>query len=110
MTFEAYIRKAMVDELKIAGAYAEKSDVVLSGEVRKVAFSSTKSITGGAWEFAVEMKSSNGKSLSINDIYEFTSGFEGMSACRQTAEALLPAVQNLINKAVTSPEFKAMSK
>ena len=40
--------------------------------------------------------------------YEFNSGFEGGTACKQTAEAFMPAVQNLIGKIVASPDFRAL--
>jgi hypothetical protein len=32
----------------------------------------------------------------------------GETACNQTAQALMPAVQDLIKKLVSNPEFKAI--
>ena len=40
--------------------------------------------------------------------YEFESGFVADMACKQTAEAYMPAVQNLIGKIVRSPGFKGL--
>jgi hypothetical protein len=40
--------------------------------------------------------------------YEFNSGFIADTACKQTAEAYLPAVQNLIGKLVKAPEFESL--
>jgi len=106
MTFEAYIRKALVDELKIAGKFDEKMPkVTLSGEVDQLSFSSSRSVTGGSWDIGLRVTSSNGKSSYISEHYEFNSGFGADTACKQTAEAYFPAVQNLIGKLVKSPEF-----
>jgi hypothetical protein len=38
----------------------------------------------------------------------FESGFNGETACKRSAEAFLPAVQNLIAKLIRSPEFPAL--
>jgi hypothetical protein len=52
--------------------------------------------------------SSNGKSISVNDHYAFAGNFVGEVACNQTAQALMPAVQDLIGKVVTHPDFAAL--
>ena len=109
MTFEAYVQKALADELKVAGMYDEKtSNVTLSGTVSRLEFSSSRGITGGLWDMDVMFNSSNGKSISVSEHYEFNSGFAADTACKQTAEAFLPAVQNLIGKLVKDPQFKGM--
>jgi hypothetical protein len=46
--------------------------------------------------------------MSASEHYEFNSGFIADTACKQTAEAYLPAVQNIIGKIVKSPEFKSL--
>jgi len=109
MSFEAYIQKGLADELKVAGKFDEKTPkVTLSGTVEQLAFSSTRGLTGGSWDIGVKVSSSNGKSTFISEHYEFNSGFIADTACKQTAEAYLPAVQNLIGKLVKSPEFKSL--
>ncbi len=109
MTHTAYFKKALEDELKVAGAHsASLPKVTLSGSVDKLSFSSSRGLTGGSWDIEVTVNSSNGKTMNANEHYEFESGFIADTACKQTAEAYMPAVQNLIAKIVRAPEFKAL--
>jgi hypothetical protein len=109
MTHTAYIRKALEDELKIAGAFAQgQPRATLSGTVTKLDFSSSRGLTGGYWTIGLSLVSSNGQRLAASEHYEFESGFSAITACKQTAEAFMPAVQNLIGKIVRSSEFKAL--
>ncbi|MBX3716137.1 MAG: hypothetical protein M9884_05815 [Rhodocyclaceae bacterium] len=109
MSFEAYIQKALADELKVAGLFNDKTPTVtLSGLVDHLEFSSSRGLTGGSWSIGLRVNSSNGKSLHVAEHYEFNSGFIADTACKQTAEAYLPAVQNLISKLIGSPEFKGL--
>ena len=109
MSFEAYIQKALADELKVAGMFDDKAPkATLSGVVEQLSFSSSRGLTGGEWNIRLRVNSSNGKSMSVSEHYEFESGFIADTACKQTAEAYLPAVQNLIGKLVKSPEFRSL--
>jgi hypothetical protein len=109
MTFEAYVQKALADELKISGAFDDKAPkVTLAGVLTKLDFSSSKGLTGGEWNVAIDLKSSNGKQVSASETYTFNSGFVADTACKQTAEAFLPATQNLIAKLIKNPGFKAL--
>lgn len=109
MSHTAYLKKALEDELKVAGAHAPADPrVILSGTVNRLEFSSARGLTGGSWDIDVTLKSSNGKSMAAMEHYEFESGFVADTACKQTAEAYMPTVQNLIGKIVRSPEFKTL--
>lgn len=109
MSFEAYIQKALADELKVAGKFDDKTPkVTLSGVVEQLSFSSSRGLTGGSWDIGLRINSSNSKSSYVSEHYEFNSGFIADTACKQTAEAYFPAVQNLIGKLVKSPEFLAL--
>jgi len=111
MTHTDYIRHAFEDELKIAGAYASGSPrVTLTGTVNKLEFSSSHHLTGGYWDIDLGLASSNGRSMTVSEHYEFDSGFAAPEACRNTAEAFSRAVQDLVGKAVTSPEFPVLVK
>jgi hypothetical protein len=111
LTHTQYIQKAFEDELKVAGAYAASTPrVALGGKVDRLGFSSSRGLTGGSWTIDLTLMSSNGKSLVVSEYYEFHSGFAAPEACRNTAEAFLRAVQNLVGKAVTNPEFSALVK
>jgi hypothetical protein len=109
LTHTQYIRKAFEEEFKIGGIYAAATpSVVLTGQVTQMEFSSTRGVTGGVWTIALTLTSSNGRKMSAAENYEFPSGFAAPTACKQTAEAFAPAVQNLVGKFVRSPEFAAM--
>lgn len=109
MTHAAYIRRALVDELKIAGVHAETSPrVTLTGTVKQLKFSSMRGLTGGAWDIDISLTSSNGRSMSTSENYQFESGYLADTACKQTAEAFMAAVQNLIGKIVRSPGFREL--
>ncbi|WP_105169604.1 hypothetical protein [Pseudoalteromonas sp. T1lg23B] len=100
-TFEGFIRKALIDELKMAEAFDTAAPVTLTGTLNSIDFSSAS----GSWDIAMTVESSNGQSLSVSESYSFTSSFYGETACNQTAQALMPAVQNLIGKIVANENF-----
>ena len=109
MSFEAYIQKALADELKVAGKFDDKTPkITLSGVIEQLSFSSSRGLTGGSWDIGLRINSSNSKSIYVSEHYEFNSGFGNEASCRQTAEAYFPAVQNLIGKLVRSPGFLAL--
>lgn len=111
MSHTQYIQKAFEDEFKVAGVFASKdASATLTGKVNQLEFSSSKGLTGGYWKIDVTLTSSNGKSLPVNEYYEFSSGFSAPEACRNSAEAFSRAVQNLVGKAVRDPAFPALVK
>ncbi|NMH61422.1 hypothetical protein [Alteromonas ponticola] len=103
-SFEMFIQKAFVDELKMANVYQADAPVVLTGVLDSIDFSSAS----GQWNLALTINSNNGNSLSVSENYEFTSSFYGETACNQTAQALMPAVQNLIGKIVSNQSFPGL--
>lgn len=109
MTFAQYIQDALADELKIADRFADgEGDVTLSGTVEQLAFSSSRGLTGGSWDIGLRVDSSNGRSMVVAEHYEFKSGFVATTACKQTAEAFVPAVQNLIGTLINSRNFPGL--
>ena len=107
LTVPAFVAKAFNDELKMAGLYAD-SGVQISGDITKVEFSSISNLTNGYWEIGVDLKSSNGNRLQVDNRYDFKSGFDAITACNATADALTPAVQDLIKAVVTHPRFASL--
>lgn len=84
MSHAAYIKKALEDELKVAGVYAASSPrVTLSGVVNRLDFSSARAITGGSWNIDLTLASSNGKSMLASEDYEFESGHGAETACNK---------------------------
>lgn len=109
MTHTQYIRKAFEEEFKIAGIFAGGSPrITLTGTVTRLEFSSTRAVTGGSWDIDLTLTSANGSSMKATEHYEFPCGFMAPTACKQTAEAFAPAVQNLVGKIVRSPEFRML--
>jgi hypothetical protein len=102
--FSDFIRKALIDEMVIANVFSYKAPVTLSGNLDNIDFSSAS----GTWDLSLTINSSNGKSLSVTENYSYTTSFYGETACNQTAQALMPAVQNLIGRVVRAPEFKSL--
>lgn len=107
MTIPQFVQKAFNDELKFASLYSE-TGVILTGSLTRISFSSMSGLTDGWWDLGMELKSSNGRSIAFDNRYNFKSGFDGITACNQTAQALGAAVQDLIKKAVTNPDFGSL--
>lgn len=107
MTLSDFIKKALNDEFKMADMYATDA-IKLTGAITKAEFSSMSGMTNGYWDLGLELKSSNGESLAVNNRYSFKSGFDAITACNATADALSNAVQDLIHKLITDPQFKKL--
>jgi hypothetical protein len=105
--FEEFVRKAFVDELKIAELYAAGAPVVLTGRLDAIDFQSGADAT---WKIKVTLSSSNGKSLSVAEEYGYKSSYYGETACNQTAHALMPAVQNVVSRVVRHPDFPSLMR
>ena len=105
-TFENFIRKGFVDELKLAEVYSSSAPVTLTGNLDSINFSSAS----GTWDLALTVNSSNGNSLSVSENYSYTTSYYGETACNQTAQALMPAIQNLIGNVVRNAEFYRLVK
>lgn len=103
-----FVAKALNDELKFAGIHDETKGPALSGALTRIEFSSVSGVTGGWWDLAMTLNSSNGRTLSVENKYSFKSGFDAITACNQTAQALGPAVQDLIKKMVQNPSFASL--
>lgn len=102
-----FVRNAFNDEFKFANIYS-KDGISLKGALNKVEFSSISGVTDGWWELGIVLRSPNGKTLEKSSRTEFKSGFDAITACNQTAQALGGAVQDLIKATVTDPGFKAL--
>lgn len=102
--FHEYIREALVTELMIAERFAPNAPVTLTGKLNALDFESM----GGSWNLDVTFVSSNGKSISIKDSYSYESSIIADSACQQTAQAFMPAVQQMIKRLITHPDFKSL--
>jgi hypothetical protein len=102
-----FIRDSFNDELKFADLYSnDPGTVELSTTLNSGEFSSMTGLTRGYWTFSLQVANpANGKSLTAVSRYDFDSGFDAPTACMNTSNALTPAVQRLIYKAVSDPSF-----
>lgn len=104
--FETFVRDALRAELLVAGLEAADAPVTLTGHLERMDISSHS----GTWFTGMTLTSSNGARLTVADEYEFNWSFMADRACREATTALVPAVQSLIRKAVSHPEFAALLK
>jgi hypothetical protein len=104
--YSEYIKKALTDELKMSELYSADAPITLTGQLNALTFSSTS----GNWNMSLTVNSSNGQSVTVNENYKYTTSYVGETACNQTAQAFMPAVQDLIAKLVRGNDFKALIK
>jgi hypothetical protein len=64
---------------------ARIANASLTGALTKIAFSSSDHLTGGHWDLDLDLSSSNGKTMSAEEHYEFDSSFLANMACDKTA-------------------------
>ena len=108
LTIPEFITDAFNDEFKFAEIYDNEQGIQLNGKVDKIEFSSSKGLTHGWWDIYVTLQSPNGKTMSVGTHYSFESGFDAITACNQTAQALGMAVQDLVHNAVTHYKFRTL--
>ena len=105
-TYSEFIRKAFIAELKISNTFSPNAPVILTGNLNSIDFSSAS----GYWDISLTINSSNGQSLTVAEHYSYTTSFSGETACNQTAQAFMPAVQDLVNKVISNHDFQALIK
>ncbi len=109
MSFEDYIRKGLVEELKAAGMFDDTAPkITLTGTVDQLSFFSRRYIYTSTWNIGLLVKSSNGKSVHVTSQYNFDAGAGSQADCQKVANSYLPAVQNIIGKFIDSPEFQSL--
>jgi hypothetical protein len=101
-TFEEFVRQAFVSELTKADLYAPGAPVTLTGRLLTLDFS--QGVANASWTFRFELRSTNKQWVTVLERYPIAGGADP-DACRQTARALMPAVQHLLAKIVRHPSF-----
>ncbi|HJV72874.1 MAG TPA: hypothetical protein VJ654_01515 [Noviherbaspirillum sp.] len=107
-SFESYIERAFIDELKLAGAYDPNSNIKLSGKLEEIDFSS--GMTDGNWAFTLTLSNNKSESYATKSSYGFSGSFVADKACQEVAQAFSPAVQKLIEDVVQNPKFREIAK
>lgn len=102
-TYAAYVQQALVDELKVAGVYADDAKVQIQGKLAAIDF---KSGPGPAsWKLTLVVTVGADPSFTLERTYGFESSFIGEKGCALTSQAFMPAVQDLMNALAKDPSF-----
>lgn len=108
MPFEKVIEKALIDELKLAGAYDPQSPLIIKGHLEYITFNSN--IGAGKWSIKLNVSSvRNPDGFTVESQHEFSTNWVADKACQQVAQAFGPALQDLIGKVVSHPQFKGLA-
>lgn len=108
-SFAAYIRTALIADLKLAAAYSSVAPVTLIGNIDALEVDASALSLTGQWLIVLTVHR-NGKSLTVSERYSFGSQTLNLTSCEGASRRLGAAVQNLVNKLVTAPEFGAIIK
>ncbi|MDL2284829.1 hypothetical protein LJC19_06790 [Oxalobacter sp. OttesenSCG-928-P03] len=100
--FTQYIQNAFITELELAGIYAPDSPVIITGKITQISLST---LARGEWTIKMTLTSNNGRSISAREQMFFKSNIVGESACQVASDYFSFAVQNLLRKLITSPQF-----
>ena len=92
----------MVEELFLARVYDPSSPLIIDAVIEEAKFSS---VTPAAWDISMSVNSSSYQGYSVSVFYQFKTSWDAFSACQNVADAFGPAVQALLGKLVTHPEF-----
>lgn len=103
-SYEAYIREALVDELKLSGIYSETANTELTMHFEKIDFSSA---FAGNWIISVQFTFAGKPPFTVTTNYGFADVNWGPTlACSNTAAAFVPAVQNFLKTLFLDSRFK----
>jgi hypothetical protein len=102
-SFSQYVRAAFLSELQMAEVYSETAPITIGGTLDRIDFSMS-----GEWGFGLTLSSSNGKTLHVEETYQFAPGWSGEGACSLAAQVFMPGVQDLIAKVLRNPAFPAL--
>ena len=98
-TYAAYTKQAFSKELKAAGLLNENTPrITLSGRIEKLESST------GTWDMTLTLISSNGKSMTTSEHYEFDTA----GGCIKTSDSFISTLQEIFYSSITSEEFLAL--
>jgi hypothetical protein len=101
-TFHKYIQDALQDEFSAAKIYSPDAQVTIDGVLQKIDFDSWGT---SSWDIELTLFSSTGTSFTVAEHFEFSGACQAKLACEGVAKAFPAAVQSLIEKIITHPEF-----
>lgn len=101
-----YIKEAFEEELFLAQVYSPNAPVAIDGRIEELSFSS---ISPANWKISMNVKSNKHPGYTVSVNYGFNTSFDAWSACKNVADAFGPAVQELLKRVVTHPQFKLLA-
>lgn len=105
MTYEQYFRSELEKQLKVDRFFDAQSGVVLTGKIESM----ENSPGDNYWVIVLKVSSSNGRSVTVSNKYEYRSSFWGGDNACSVAKAEMPfAVRYTIIKAVEDPAFPSL--
>lgn len=105
-TLSQYIKDAFQKELFTAQAY-DPHRPAISGSIEELSFSS---VAPAYWNITMHVQSSASNSgYSVSVKYPFETSWIAMEACKNTANAFSPAVQELLKQVVANPKFSTLA-
>lgn len=106
-SFQGYIQDALIEELKMAGAYSKDSNIIIKGHLNDTDVSS--GVTDAHWTFDLTVSNAKGESYTINYKREYRASLMGGIACRDDMpKSFLPTVQELIGAIINHPGFNTL--
>jgi hypothetical protein len=91
----------------LAQAYDSKAPVIIEERIARMSFSS---VSPANWEIAMRVSSNKSISYTAAVKYNYQTSFDAWSACKNVADAFSPAVQELLRRVVTNPQFDSLVK
>jgi hypothetical protein len=101
-----YIRDAFQEELFLAQVYDPNASTVIDCRVEALTFSS---VAPANWDITMSIKSSTSAGYTVSVKYPFNTSWDAYSACKNVADAFGPAVQELLKRVVTHPQFSSLA-
>lgn len=105
MSFSKYFESALIAELKMAEKYSPTARNRIDGNLSSITVEPSLINANAIWYISINL-SANGASMPVSE--KFTVPFSGTDICITATQRLGDAVQNLLNKAISAPEFKVM--
>jgi len=100
-----YIKEAFQKELFTAQSY-DVHGPAIEGDIEELSFSS---MAPANWTMSMHVRSAVSDGYTVSVKYPFETSWIAMEACKNTANAFAPAVQELIRQVVTNPQFAALA-
>jgi len=104
LPFDNYIANAMKSEMEAAGVYSADSNNSIKLKLEKIDY---ENMISARWKLQIKVEINDTTQFSVDDEYAFSGHFVATPACERTAAAFMPAVQSLLNKLYSNPEFSS---